>query len=200
MPRKKTMKRTINNQTSAPDLSYLKKMEKAFLRTPTQLAIDIKKEIAALKKTSKKLKLALSQKNKQTTETKTRLMEASKLKHTVVGKKQFITAKKKYHRASVELSSLNKQLQKTESTGITLFKKQIKLLALSKYLKQFERDWKIQSNKTPLETIAKSKKSRKKQINDHASIIPFKEHQARVETTNMIVDNVIMNDSTEAVS
>ena len=125
MSRKKTAKRVTKQYDNG--LSTVIKMEKDFYQTPVKLVSQLNKEINRIKKNEHQVKQALNKLDNQLK----KLSQKSHSKVTYKLEKQLLKEK----------SNLAKQLQNVTGLMQTATEKQEKLLAASKYLNQFEKEW-----------------------------------------------------------
>lgn len=139
MPRKKSGKRVIKRK-EINTLATIQKMEKEFLKTPTMLAVLLNKEINLLKQKESKLKKSINQLITHITNFEKRSLSNAK--------SSAAHGKKRVYSANVKAKALfTKQLNSIEQLLKTTTDKYAKLIAFSKYINQFEKEWSKQSSK-----------------------------------------------------
>lgn len=190
MSRNKTAKR-INKRQALNNLATLQKIEKDFLTTPVKLAGHLNKEIASLKQKESKLKKEITKNNAQIKNAETRIKLSTKSK-TATGKRQLTSAKKVFKKIMKNHFGLNKQYHTLTKSLQQLIEKQTKLLALGKYLKQFDKEWLKNSKKLP-----KTKPKSKKQLPQSKTTSSIQEQPQTVDIQDNRVDTVKLPETTE---
>jgi hypothetical protein len=185
MPRKKIAKRANPRQMNN-NLTTLQKMENDFWATPAKLAAQLNKEISVSKQNENKIKNEVKKCQQQLKSADASIKAAAKVK-TVAGKKQLVRAKKLYKLAVQEFANLNKQCNEATKSLHQLMQKQLKLIALSKYLKQFDKEW-IKNSKTKTKAKVKSRRRIKQEI-QHPKVISNIQELPHIETSEIRVDN-----------
>jgi hypothetical protein len=162
MPRNKTAKRSAKRNTIITNraLATAQKMEKDFIEAPAKLAAPLDKEIASLKQKENKVKTALHKIKAQLKNWESRIKAATKAKGTSAGKKQLSVAKKAYRETIQTQAELNKELKLTLQLLETATNKQAKFYALSKLLKQFDKEWARNARKAKASKKVKAKAKR----------------------------------------
>lgn len=194
MPRKKTVKRVTKRQVKSNRSNTIKTMEEDILGAPARLAAKISKEISFQKKKENQLKAALNKISAKIKKVEGRVKPAT-LPTTPTGKKQF-NAVKKTHRLAIKThSDLGNHLQETTKTLASLTNRQSKVVALSKQLDQFEREWARTSNKIKETSKVKPKQKKIKEKAISSSI-----REMPIETVDVSTDNVALNEATASES
>ncbi|MBV9576309.1 MAG: hypothetical protein JO149_06770, partial [Gammaproteobacteria bacterium] len=95
-------------------------------------------------------------------------------------------------KAMKEHVGLNKQHQKLSNALEQLLEKQTKLLALGKYLKQFDKEW-VKNSKN----VTKVKSQRKKAKSSAETTSSIQEQPQTVASQDILVENVRLPEATE---
>lgn len=193
----KSRAKAQNNKKISSSQNLKQKM-KEFMQLPNTFASELSKEIAGLKQKAVKLKQTLNRTIALAKKSTQAVQAASKIK-TAAGKKRLTAAKKQYKNTAQLQAMQKRDLQSNQKSLDTAVQAQAKLLDLSKYLQQFDKQWRKQAKKTrsQTKTIAVKSKRAKKQQNESAS--PFyKQYQTELDKT--MGDNVQLEETSEATS
>src|SRR3990167_3977379 len=144
MSRKKTGRHVAKRKENT--LVTVQKKEREFLKIPSTLSALLNKEVSTIKQKETQLKKSIAQLTTRITSFEKKSQTNPKLT-TASEKKQFQIATRTYNTHLKTKELLVKQLKSTGESLLIAIDKQAKLMAFSKYINQFEKEWLKQFNK-----------------------------------------------------
>jgi hypothetical protein len=193
MRRKKSAKRSTMQQNV--NKKQPQATEKDFFDLPAKLAAQAGKEVAALKRNETNLLSSLKKATAQLKKADAQMKAAGKTKNSSSGKKQFLAAKKMMADLSKSITTLTKDLKAASYAVVSADQKQSKMLALSKMLAKFDKDWSKQSKmKTKTKPAAKKRKRKLALVQSK----PSTQDQSNVENYSPEMENDSLNQVAES--
>lgn len=195
MPRNKTAKRTAKRHRMIKPLANTQKIEMDFMGAPAKIIAQLNKDVTVLKQKEIKLIAAVNKIKAQVNKCETRIKSAEKAKNASARKKQLKIAKNEYSetlKAQKELIYQHKEIIELRDAASEHHNK---MVALSKHLSQFDKEWAKKSKQMKAEKKAKLKAKPKKESAKTRTMSSIVELQ-QIEAIEPTIDNVRLDEAT----
>ncbi len=202
MQRKKNAKpvKAKNNIKRQPKsvMTPAQVIEKEFNEAPAKLMTQFRKELTALKQQEKKLKSELkkAQVQKKVAKNKrTALVNKTKMNNTAAAKKLLNAAKQHYDQVCSLIQDLSTKCDNLKKQSSLLSEKQSKFTALSKHLKQFEKQWMMKNKKPTTASKTRKKTDKKSKVEADIELTPSQVLTKEIDISNLIPHNEVVEAS-----
>jgi hypothetical protein len=190
MSRKKVVKSAArkkqpSKQVAKNSVNTVLKLENDFSEAPAKLAEQLTKEIAALKQKESKLTTTITKIQAQINKIE-KSIAAGKNAKTAAAKKQLTAAKKVLNDTKKDYALSNAALKETVAALATTEIKLARITALTKALKQFDKDWAKQAKK--LKDKAKAKAAAKPKAKVKAKAKKAKKAESATAPTLTVIE------------